>query len=93
VAPSATPRAIDGDRIAFFVARNARPNLRHPPGIFVSQREFAAEAEIFFHNVQVRVAYSGAADFDHNLSGARLRLCDLDEVSGMADANKSYCLH
>jgi hypothetical protein len=36
----------------------------------MTPREFATEAQIFFHNVQVGVADTGAADLNQHLAGA-----------------------
>jgi hypothetical protein len=47
----------------------------------------------FLHHVQVRVAHARATDFYQHPAGAGRRLGNINDVSGLADANKPHCSH
>jgi hypothetical protein len=71
VAVTATPGAIDGDRVSFLELGHALSERGDPPRVFVTEREGTRESEILFHQVQIGVADASAADLDEDLARAR----------------------
>jgi len=51
MAPAASPRPIDGYRVAFLEAGDAVSKLRDPAGVFMSEGEGGLEPQVFLHDV------------------------------------------
>lgn len=70
MAPAAAPRTVDGYRVTFLEAGDPGAKLRNPPSILVPEGERRIEPQVFFHDVEVGVAYAGTADLDEHLPRA-----------------------
>jgi hypothetical protein len=65
--------------------------MPYPSG-FSWPGESAIKTQVFFHDMQVRMAYARAADLDQNLAAGH-RLGNISDLRGMPNASKSYCSH
>ena len=93
MAPTAAPRTVDRDRVPFFETRNTFSKRGDPTGVFMTQREGRPEAQVLFHDVQIRVAHASTADLDQHLPSTHYGLRNLLDLSRSTNANKSDRLH